>query len=78
MFFIFSLILMVYDWVAAIAALDSDADMTCDNNVFDGTWQPLNALNYYCVRVVAGLSANFAMLYLFWKKKVQKGVFDYF
>jgi len=67
MFFLFSLTLMFYDYMSAIEVNEDNAKRTCGNNVFTGSWQPLNALNYFIVRWIAGFSASLTALYLFWK-----------
>ena len=73
MFFAFTLILSIYDWMAAIAAKASDENKTCENNLFTGRAQPANAVNYFIVRFIAGFSASLTALYLFWRPRPKDG-----
>lgn len=43
--------------------------------MFTGDYTPLNAITYFISRVLSGLSAQIAILYLFYKKKKDPSMF---
>ena len=77
MFFFTNIFLNLYDIASRIkASNDDDPQSNCNANIFSGGWYFMNAVFYLLGRTVSGLSAQMAILYLFFKYPTTKSTFD--
>lgn len=65
-FLFVSLILLAYQYAAIIGA---DEGRDCQDNLFSGSLQFMNAINYFITRFISANSASLAVLFIFWKPK---------
>ena len=78
-FLITNILLIFYQVLSRSVVLDKgQPDKDCENNFFEGQYQPLNAINYYITRAISNFSANIACLILFWKQTVKKSLFGHY